>query len=54
MLDNEERLLQKMIASQCQMIRDYQEIVIPMYVERILKLEEELKDCLIQGGVYND
>jgi hypothetical protein len=54
MLDNEERLLQKMIAAQCQMIRDYQEIVIPMYVERILKLEEELKDCLIQGGVYND
>ena len=54
MSNNEERLLQKLVATQQQMIRDYQEIVIPMYAEQILKLEEELKNCLIQGGVYND
>ena len=44
MSNNEERLLQKLVATQQQMIRDYQEIVIPMYVERILKLEKELSN----------
>ena len=37
------RLLNKIISTQDQMIKDYQKIVIPIYVERILKLENDLK-----------
>ena len=37
------RLLNKIISTQDQMIKDNQKIVIPIYVERILKLENDLK-----------
>lgn len=37
------RLLNKIISTQDQMIKDHQKIVIPIYVERILKLENDLK-----------
>jgi hypothetical protein len=47
-------LLNKISKTQEETIKIYQDTIIPMYVKRILKLEEELKDCLIQGGVYND
>ena len=53
-LNKEIRNLNKIIAIQGDLLKMNKDVLIPMYKKRIKQLEEELKDCLIQGGVYND
>ena len=52
--EREINLLNKMVDTQAETIKIYQDTIIPMYKKHIKQLEEELEDCLIQGGVYND